>query len=64
MSGKSAHLKGLSEFVSESLGAPVEYAASFQNIAIDENTFDRGELEAESLGLTTAIGLAMRRDDL
>lgn len=64
MSGKSAQLKGLSEFVAESLGVPVEYAASFRDIAIDENTFDRGELEAESLGLTTAIGLAMRRDDL
>jgi Tfp pilus assembly PilM family ATPase len=61
LSGKTSRLIGLQSLLEEKLSVPIDYVSCFQNIAIDNTVFNPEELEAESLGLTTAMGLAQQR---
>ncbi len=61
LSGKTAKLKGLKEVLEEKLGVPVSYVDSFENVTVDSGVFSAEELNAESLGLATALGLAQQK---
>jgi type IV pilus assembly protein PilM len=58
--GKGSNLKGLVDFISAELGLPVELANPWVNIMSDKiKTVPKLPFE-ESLGYTTALGLALR----
>ncbi|MBI4431431.1 MAG: pilus assembly protein PilM [Candidatus Omnitrophica bacterium] len=59
--GKTANLKGLKELLEEKLNIPVSFVDSFANVNVDHSVFNPAELEAESLGLVTAMGLAQQK---
>ncbi|GEM_PF-3592466 len=61
LSGKTAKLKGLKEVLEEKLGVPVSYVDSFENVTVDSGVFSAEELNTESLGLATALGLAQQK---
>jgi type IV pilus assembly protein PilM len=61
LSGGSARLPGLVEYLSENLEIPVEVANPLRKIKADKKKFDPEYLEAISPQLAVSVGLALRR---
>lgn len=58
--GGGANLKGLTNFLSQEIGLPVEIGNPWVNVLINSLKKDSELFPKESLGYTTAIGLALR----
>jgi type IV pilus assembly protein PilM len=61
LSGGSARLPGLVEYLSENLEIPVEVANPLRKIKADKKKYDPEYLEAISPQLAVSVGLALRR---
>ncbi len=61
LSGGTAKIKGLDEFISSRLGIPVVVNNPFQNIKINERKFDMVEMRKMAPTAAVAVGLALRR---
>jgi type IV pilus assembly protein PilM len=61
LSGGSARLPGLVEYLSENLEIPVEVANPLRKIKADKKKYDPDYLEAISPQLAVSVGLALRR---
>lgn len=62
LSGGSARLRGIDNYLNSSLGVPVELGNPLADIEFDEEAFDRRHLEDLSLRMAVAIGLARREE--
>jgi len=60
LTGGSANLKGLSSYIAEELGFPVEVFDPLQKLRVDRQVFPIDQLEMLAPQLTLAMGLAMR----
>jgi type IV pilus assembly protein PilM len=61
LSGGTAKLAGLDEFLSTSWGIPVEIAQPFRALEVDSDRFAPEDLEAVGPALAVAVGLGLRR---
>lgn len=62
LSGGSARLKGIDNYLNSSLGVPVELGNPLTDIEFDEEAFDRRHLEELGPRMAVAIGLARREE--
>jgi type IV pilus assembly protein PilM len=60
LSGGTASMPGLADFVGGELGMPVEVADSFEHVTVDEDEVSRAYLRDVSPLCVVAVGLAMR----
>jgi type IV pilus assembly protein PilM len=61
ISGGTAKIKGLDDFIASRLGIPVVINNPFQNIKINERKFDMAEIRDMAPTAAVAVGLALRR---
>ncbi len=61
LSGGSARLPGLVEYLSENLEVPFEVANPLRNVKADPGRFDPGFLEVTAPQLAVSVGLALRQ---
>jgi len=59
--GGSSKVKGLTNFLNERLGTPIEIADPFKKILIDSKAFDINYIQEMALQASVAVGLAIRK---
>jgi len=59
--GGSSKVKGLTNFLNERLGTPIEIADPFKKIHIDSKAFDINYIQEMALQASVAVGLAIRK---
>ncbi len=62
LSGGSARLKGIDNYLNSSLGVPVEIGNPLAEIEFDEAAFDRRHIESIAPRMAVAFGLARREE--
>lgn len=64
LSGGSAKVAGLSTYLSERFGIPVELFDSFRNVQFSNKKFDREFMQEMSPNMAVAVGLALRGSEV